>query len=67
MDVYDDVLKFVGEYIEEHGYGPSYKEIMEACEISSTSMVARYVDQLVDEGALQRAPGIARSIRLSGE
>ena len=66
MDIYDEVFEFIHDFIESKGYGPSYKEIMEGCNISSKSMVSRYIDTLVEEGAIEHTPGIARSIRIKG-
>jgi len=51
------ILQFVKEHLVEKGFSPTRREIGAACDIPSTSMVAYYVDRLVDEGYLKKAPG----------
>ena len=64
MDKGDSVVEFVQGYIEEHGFSPNFKEIMAACGLSSTSHASYWVDILIEEGRLTKAPNIARSIRV---
>ena len=56
------VLKFIQAHIAEHGYSPSYREIMAACGIASTSNVHRYIQALIYRGHLSSAAGRARSL-----
>ena len=57
------------EYLNERlatGYPPSIREIGEATDISSTSVVTYYLKQLEDWGHIQRDAKFSRALRLSG-
>ena len=58
------ILSFLREYIEEHGYPPSLREIGRACGISSTSVVDFNLKALEREGYIRRDPEISRGIEL---
>jgi len=50
----EQVLAFVIEFKDEHdGLSPTYREIMDACDISSTSMVQRYLLRLERQGKIE--------------
>jgi len=55
-------LDFIGAYIAEHGFSPSYDEIKDALGIVSKSGVNRIVVELQAQGRIRRRPGYARSI-----
>jgi repressor LexA len=57
--------QFIRGYLAEHGYGPSTREIGDACGISSTSIVDYYLEDLERQGRITRTRGIARSIVLT--
>lgn len=59
------ILAYVRAFKRKHSYGPSIREIMEACDISSQSVVAYNVGLLVRRGLLARDEGVARSLRLA--
>lgn len=60
-----DVRDFITEFISEIGFAPSIAEIARALEIGTTT--AKYnVDRLVSMGYLNREPGKARSLTLTG-
>ena len=40
------LLKFIQNYSSDHGFSPSFREIMDEVGISSTSMVHYYLDIL---------------------
>lgn len=46
---------------------PTIREIMAACDISSTSVASYMLDQLVAEGKITRKGLKSRSIRLAGQ
>jgi SOS-response transcriptional repressor LexA len=61
------VLAFVTSYIQEHGYPPALREIGEACDISSTSVVAYHLRLLARDGAIDlTGDGASRALRLRG-
>jgi SOS-response transcriptional repressor LexA len=63
----NQVLKFVTSHMEqEKGRSPSYREIMKACHIGSTSVVNYHLNILAEQGQIEIVPGVARSIRLPG-
>lgn len=54
-------------YQLENGKSPSYREVMEACNLTSLSLVSRYLDLLQTRGQIKKNPlgGIEMSINLS--
>ena len=58
------MLNFLGDFTEEKGHSPSYREIMTGLGLSSVSAVAEHVDNLVAKGVLEKVPGEARSLRI---
>ena len=56
------ILEFVHDYIDEHGFAPSVREIGRAVGINSTKAVKYHLDILVDEGLLKRIPRQARGL-----
>lgn len=64
-DITEKVLEFCKDYIEEHGYAPTIREIGKAIGISSTSSVHRHMQRLFKEGKLATEhPGEARAFRI---
>jgi len=58
------VYLFIKDYIEQHTYPPSLREIGEGCFLSLPGVV-RHLDRLEGEGKIEREPGRARSIKLT--
>jgi repressor LexA len=54
---------FIEEYFDEHGYAPSYREIMKNVGIPSLSVVRYNLERLQREGLIERDPRVARGIR----
>ncbi|GJQ34481.1 MAG: transcriptional repressor LexA [Anaerolineales bacterium] len=65
-DRHRKILDFIASYQREHKHPPSIREIGENCDISSTSVVNYYLDQLEKEGLLERDRKISRGMRLTG-
>ncbi len=63
----DKMMIAISEYINEHGYAPSIKEIAEAVNLKSTSSVHHHMSILFKEGRLEtEAPiGTARAYRVN--
>jgi repressor LexA len=59
-----EVFDFVSQYIEVHGYAPSYREIATAFKFGSVATVAEHIESLVTKGMLQKGENEARSIQL---
>ncbi|MBQ8781307.1 MAG: transcriptional repressor LexA [Oscillospiraceae bacterium] len=59
------VYEYVKERVE-YGIAPSIREICAALSIKSTSTAARYVNNLVDQGVLEKVDGCNRAIKLAG-
>ena len=59
------MLAFIQRYTAANSYAPSLREIAEACEISSISVVGYNLRQLEKRDYLTRAPIIPRTIVLT--
>ncbi len=60
------ILEYLGERLSK-GYPPSIREIGEATDISSTSVVTYYLKQLEEWGYIERDAKFSRALRLSGK
>ena len=59
------ILDFIADYQRDYKHPPSIREIGEACDISSTSVVNYYLDQLEKSGNIERDRKISRGVRLT--
>lgn len=59
-----ELLAFIEGFVAEHGYGPSYREIMRGCDYKSVSTVAVHVDNLIARGHLRKKTRSARSLEV---
>ena len=59
-----ELLNFVDNFIQGHGYGPSYREIMRALDYKSVSTVAIHIDGLILKGYLRKRDKSARSLEV---
>ena len=55
---------FLSQFIEEHHYSPSHREIMEGCGLKSTGSVWHRIRQLELKGYIEVDGARVRSIRL---
>jgi SOS-response transcriptional repressor LexA len=60
-----ELLDFIQKFVGEHGYGPSYREIMAGCEYSSVATVAVHVNNLIARGHLRKKDRSARSLEIT--
>ncbi|MGK2896398.1 MAG: hypothetical protein ACSLEY_02255 [Candidatus Saccharimonadales bacterium] len=60
-----ELFQFVKDFIDEHDYGPSYREIMFALGYKSVSTVAVHVDALIAKGYLARRDNSPRSLEVA--
>lgn len=59
-----ELLTFIEAFIAEHGYSPSYREIMRSCNYTSVATVALHVNNLIKRGHLQKREHAARSLEV---
>jgi len=59
-----ELLEFVDSFIREHGYGPSYREVMKGLGYKSVSTVATHIDGLISKGYLHRRDNSPRSLEV---
>lgn len=57
-----ELLEFIDQFIRQHGYGPSYREIMRSLDYKSVSTVAVHIDGLIKKGHLVKRDRSARSL-----
>lgn len=58
------VVGFIARFADEHGYAPSVREIAEACDMSSLSVVAYHLNLLEERGIITREANTARTVRV---
>lgn len=59
-----EVFDFIDEFIDEKGYAPTYREIMEGCGLSSLGRVTQVVKSLKKRGWVDYLPKQNRSITI---
>lgn len=61
-----ELLGFIEKFIAEHGYSPSYREIMTGLQYNSVATVSVHVNNLIKRGQLRKRDHSARSLELIG-
>jgi SOS-response transcriptional repressor LexA len=59
-----ELLNFIEEFIADHGYSPSYREIMSGCSYTSVATVALHVNNLIKRGHIIKRDNEARSLEV---
>lgn len=59
-----ELLGFIEQFIGEHGYSPSYREIMAGLNYTSVATVALHVNNLIKRGHLRKRDHSARSLEV---
>jgi SOS-response transcriptional repressor LexA len=59
-----ELLEYIASFIAEHGYSPSYREIMAALNYNSVATVALHVNNLIKRGHLVKRDYSARSLEV---
>lgn len=62
-----ELLDFIEQFIAEHGFSPSYREIMRGLDYTSVATVALHVNNLIARGHLVKRGHSARSLELAKE
>jgi SOS-response transcriptional repressor LexA len=60
-----ELLVFIEQFIGNHGYSPSYREIMDGLKYNSVATVALHVNNLIKRGHLKKRDRSARSLELA--
>jgi hypothetical protein len=60
-----ELLTFIEHFISEHGYSPSYREIMTGLSYTSVATVALHVNNLIKRGHLRKREHSARSLEVT--
>ncbi len=58
------ILQFLEDFIAEHDYPPSIRDIQTGCDISSTSVVDYNLKRLEEKGFIRRDREVSRAIEL---
>jgi len=59
-----ELLTFIEDFINQHGYSPSFREIMTGLQYTSVATVALHVNSLIKRGHLRKRDGKARSLEV---
>lgn len=59
-----ELLAYIQQFIGEHGYSPSYREIMNGLHYTSVATVALHVGNLIKRGHLRKRDRSARSLEV---
>ena len=59
-----DILTYIEQFIAEHGYSPSYREIMNGLNYTSVATVSLHVNSLIRRGHLAKRDRSARSLEV---
>ena len=59
-----EVLEFLKSYIEEHGYGPSLRDICAFLSINGPNNARKHLDSLEKKGYIRREPRKSRAIEI---
>jgi repressor LexA len=57
-----ELLTYLDKFIKEHGYGPSYREVMSGLGYKSVATVAVHINHLVELGYVAKKDRSARSL-----
>lgn len=58
------VLEYITQYIQRHGYAPTLIEIAECIGVNAVSTVHEHLDRLVQKGFIKKAAGYERGLEL---
>lgn len=65
IDATERVFEVLRNYIAQHGYAPSYRELLRLADLHSTSHVKYCLNRLAQQGRVVCGPkGYARAVRV---
>jgi repressor LexA len=59
-----ELLTYIEQFIGEHGYSPSYREIMSGLNYTSVATVALHINNLIRRGHIRKRDHSARSLEV---
>ena len=59
-----EILRFIESFVSQNNYSPSFRDIQQGCNISSTSVVNYHLRNLEKHGCIRRSKEVARAIEL---
>lgn len=59
-----ELLNFIEAFIAEHGFSPSYREVMQGLNYNSVATVSLHVNNLIKRGQLRKRDHSARSLEV---
>ena len=59
-----ELLTFIEDFIAEHGYSPSYREVMQGTGHTSVATVSLHINNLIKRGHLAKRDRSARSLEV---
>nr|DAH03546.1 MAG TPA: LexA repressor [Caudoviricetes sp.] len=61
-----NILIFITEYIKEHGYAPTFREIGMGVNLKSTASVSNHIEKMIKAGVLETDAGVGspRALRI---
>ena len=59
-----EIMDFLRQFISEHGYSPSIREIVGGTGILSTSTVSFHLIKLQEQGKISFTPTLPRTVRV---
>lgn len=59
-----ELLEFIENFIAQHGYSPSYREIMRGLDYKAVATVAQHVGSLIKRGHVRKRDHSARSLEV---
>jgi SOS-response transcriptional repressor LexA len=59
-----ELLTFIEEFISQHGYSPSYREVMSGTGHTSVATVSLHINNLIKRGHLRKRDRSARSLEV---
>jgi repressor LexA len=62
-----DLLDFLANFIEKHGYSPSYEEIASGMNLTSLATVHKHIHSLESKGYLKRGFNQSRSLEIASK
>jgi repressor LexA len=59
-----EILSYISTFIAEHGYSPSYREVMTGLNYTSVATVSLHINSLIKRGHLRKRDHSARSLEV---
>lgn len=63
----DKVFQFITDFINEHGYAPTVRDICKGCDIKSTATPYQIINRLVKRGLLKKTGNKNRAVSLTNQ